>query len=118
MNSINHKRLYMDFLMDCDQLSEDIRLTLLNRIEQEESNNIPIRTLLSINKVINDNLPISSSIKQVRQLKIYDEDYINYVFDHQKEYGLSDHETAIHFNISRNTIAKWRKREYYSKFPL
>ncbi len=44
-----------------------------------------------------------------QQHRAYDEDTIKYILKYQSEYALSNIKTSEIFNVSRNTISKWRK---------
>lgn len=41
--------------------------------------------------------------------KVYDKNTIDYILKYQKENKVSDSYIAIHFKLSRCTIAKWKK---------
>lgn len=43
-----------------------------------------------------------------QKLRAYDEDSILNILNYQKKYKLSNTQTAIHFKLSRNSIAKWK----------
>ncbi|MFC3756779.1 helix-turn-helix domain-containing protein [Chryseobacterium tructae] len=44
-----------------------------------------------------------------RRHRCYKEADIQYVLEEQKILGLNDTQIAKHYNISRDTIAKWKK---------
>lgn len=46
-----------------------------------------------------------------QKLRSYDENSVLKILDYQQKNNLSNSMTALHFKMSRNTIAKWRK--YY-----
>ncbi|MCD9855164.1 helix-turn-helix domain-containing protein [Epilithonimonas sp. JDS] len=44
-----------------------------------------------------------------QQHKSYNKSDIFEILDYQKKYGLNNSQLAMHFNLSRNTVAKWKK---------
>lgn len=44
-----------------------------------------------------------------QKLKSYDRQSIFEILDYQKKHNLNNSQTARHFKLSRNTIAKWKK---------
>lgn len=49
------------------------------------------------------------SIRFNQRHKSYDKETILYVIKYQKDNNLNNSATAQYFNISRNTLAKWKK---------
>ncbi|AZB27394.1 helix-turn-helix domain-containing protein [Chryseobacterium bernardetii] len=44
-----------------------------------------------------------------QQHKSYDKKSINAILDHQKKYELNNIQLAKQFNLSRNTVSRWKK---------
>lgn len=47
-----------------------------------------------------------------KKLRSYDRSDIARILNHQKVNSLNNTQTARHFKLSRNTLAKWRKRYF------
>lgn len=95
----NYKRIYTDIMMD--KYPEKITecLHILNK------------KTLSVMDIIDLNNRISShNAKKInQQLKSYDRDTIFKILTYQKQHQLNNIETAKHFNLSRNSLQKWKK---------
>lgn len=73
-----------------------------------------LKNINSFNSVIKINQLISSdkdinAFKENQKGKVYDEPSIIEILEYQKKYRLNNSETSIHFCISRNTLARWKK---------
>ncbi|WP_313611685.1 helix-turn-helix domain-containing protein [Chryseobacterium arthrosphaerae] len=65
------------------------------------------KDILKLNSIISGN---SKSIIALNQkYKSYDKETILYILDYQKKNNLNNIQIARHFNMSRNTVTKWRK---------
>ena len=62
---------------------------------------------------VNDILFSKKNSKQVhlfnQKHRAYDEATINKILAYQKKHKLNDTQVALHFKLSRNSIAKWKK---------
>lgn len=52
----------------------------------------------------------ANEIRRNQKLKSYDKDTIFEILMYQKNNRLNNKQTAIHFNISRNTLTRWKKK--------
>lgn len=50
------------------------------------------------------------SNRQNQKYSSYSQKDVVFILDYQKKYNLNNSQLAKHFNISRNTVAKWKKR--------
>jgi transcriptional regulator with PAS, ATPase and Fis domain len=57
----------------------------------------------------------SSEIKKNSKFRSYDRETVQYIMEHKDRNNLNDSQTAKHFKISRNTLAKWRKELQLSR---
>jgi len=63
--------------------------------------------IISLNEKIFGNSRETARINQKH--RSYGNSTIFEILDYQKKYNLNNSQTANHFKISRNTIAKWKK---------
>ena len=63
--------------------------------------------VMSVNNILTDENEIQD---KDRIHKAYDEQTINAILQHQKEFELNNSELARYFKISRNTVLNWKKR--------
>ncbi len=77
------------------------KLKLLERVFQKES--FSSLDILRINKIIFENQ------NESQKYRAYEKSDIIYILNYQKEHHLSNVKLAKHFDISRNTISKWKK---------
>ncbi|WP_314241085.1 helix-turn-helix domain-containing protein [Empedobacter tilapiae] len=99
---INYKTLYTDILNDlypskisvCQKILDKKALTVLD--------------ILELNKLIfGDEYKKNIDVNQ--KFKSYSRQDILLILDYQKKHRLNNTQLANHFNLSRNTIAKWKK---------
>ena len=78
----------------------------------EEVNSLLSKPKLSVLDVIELNQKIFGKSKSVfifsQKNKSYDTSTILEILNYQKKYTLNNSQAARHFNLSRNTIAKWK----------
>ena len=110
MNYINYYALYSDFLEDSGSVFPVyIRRLLSGTLEKQRGSHMSYKTLWRINKIICYYCLERRSISTTSgQLKSYDEDFIRHILDHQKSHGLSNSQTSNMFELSRNTLSRWR----------
>ncbi|MBT2621937.1 helix-turn-helix domain-containing protein [Chryseobacterium sp. ISL-6] len=99
--------------------SPDYRLILSDVLEQkfphkkETYRSILEKEELSALDVIKLNRKIfegdQDRSQQSQKHRSYDKSAILEILDYQKRHGLNNTHVAIHFNLSRNTVAKWKK---------
>ena len=101
-NEINYKTLYTDIIND---LYPD---KLLQCQEILNKKTLSIFNVLELNKLIFGELNQNNNGFNQR-LKSYSKKDILLILDYQKKHGLNNSQLANHFNLSRNTVAKWKK---------
>ncbi|MGE8431522.1 helix-turn-helix domain-containing protein [Chryseobacterium joostei] len=99
-NAPNYKRIYTDILDikfpekkgDCEKLLNKLVLSDLD--------------ILSLNKMIFGHIP-DLNTRQI--FRSYSKSSILQILDYQKKHKLNNQELARHFNLSRNSVTKWRR---------
>ncbi|TDX87247.1 helix-turn-helix domain-containing protein [Epilithonimonas xixisoli] len=96
----NYTRIYLDIIKYKNK-EKIVSQELVKKI-----NNIKIvKDILEIEKeLFKDNY-----LRQNQKLKSYDEPTIKLILKYQKKNQLTNLELAKQYNISRNTIARWKK---------
>lgn len=102
MSNVDYKILYTDIIAkkhpekmrECDDLLNKENLTVVD--------------ILLLNKTIfGKNKPSDFSLNQ--KFKSYSKQDIVQILDYQKKHTLNNTQLANKFNVSRNTITKWKK---------
>lgn len=98
---------------DYKKIFEDI-ITKNCPERKEEFNHYFLKKRLSIMDIITLNSKIfklndKDTLAFNQKHKSYDEPTILKMLNYQKQQGLNNVELANHFNLSRNTVTKWRK---------
>lgn len=93
----NYKQIYIDLVME----KFPNKLNLLERLF--EKNHFSSLDILRINKMIFENQNDS------QKYRAYEKTDITYILNYQKEHHLSNVKLSKHFDVSRNTISKWKK---------
>ncbi|WP_313385580.1 helix-turn-helix domain-containing protein [Chishuiella sp.] len=91
MQKPNYKKIYEEILKR-------------KKIKKKINDKMSIKDVLKISKIIN---PDNQDKNQKH--KSYDLDYINYVLNDQLKHNYTNTEVANKYNLSRNTITKWKK---------
>jgi hypothetical protein len=104
MNTVNYQVIFTDIIKEVypDRLHESNLLHQINNISN-------FMDVLNVNKII-FNKAGGDRNKQQQRLKIYTHQDVLDILNYQKEYHLSNTETANHFCMSRNTLKKWKDR--------
>jgi hypothetical protein len=92
----NYKQLYKDIIHE--KYPEKVTEDLLFEIES-------IKSMIDI---ININKTIFGEKTNNQRLRSFDKNSILYILDYQNKNNFSNIQTAKHFKISRNSIAKWK----------
>ncbi|MGG5208245.1 helix-turn-helix domain-containing protein [Chryseobacterium sp. MIQD13] len=101
-NQPDYKKIYNDLivkkypekLVKCRMLLQKKELSVLD--------------IICLNQMIFEKTG-NYSTKENQKFRSYDKNTICYILDYQKEYKLNNIQLANHFNLSRNTVAKWKK---------
>lgn len=101
-SGINYKQIFSDILnIKYPQKKEECLLLL-----QKEK--LSVIDVIKINKVI-FGLPDKEKAKFNQTHRSYNRSAILQILDYQKKNKLNNSQLANHFNLSRNTVAKWKK---------
>jgi len=102
----NYKRIYTDIIRKKFPKKQQLVHSILSKKEITELDVLEINAKLfgSRNK---RNAEINSRHKS------YSKKAILKILEYQKEYQLNNTQTAHHFRLSRNTVAKWKKLFMY-----
>ncbi|MGV0924517.1 helix-turn-helix domain-containing protein [Empedobacter tilapiae] len=99
---INYKTLYTDIIND---LYPDKILQCQEILNKQDLN---ILDILELNKLIFGD-EHKRNIEVNQKFKSYSKQDILLILDYQKKHNLNNSQLANHFNLSRNTVAKWKK---------
>ncbi|KXH78310.1 hypothetical protein [Chryseobacterium kwangjuense] len=102
----NYKRIYEDMLnlhyphklTECRPVLDKARLSIFD---------IHLLNTIIFGKKNKENQVFN------QKLRSYNEEDIREVLRYQRQYNLNNTQTALHFKLSRNSIASWRK-----KYPI
>lgn len=98
-NTPDYKKIYSEMIPDkFPDKSESCR-SILNKKELNTMDIITLNTIISRKD--------SKSYNQ--KLKSYDRHTIFEILDYQKKHQMTNVTAARHFNLSRNTLQKWKK---------
>lgn len=77
----------------------------------EECSNILNKESMSILDVIKLNRLLFETDNEIanQKLKSYDKRTVLEILNYQKKNKMNNIQTAVHFNLSRNTITRWKK---------
>jgi len=103
-SSPNYKRIYTDLI--CKEFPEEKQL--LEFIKQKELTAIDI---IKIDNKLCD-LRKLGIVNDSQKHKAYDKSTILQILYYQEKNNLNNTQTATHFRVSRNSIAKWKKLFY------
>ncbi|MDC8099468.1 helix-turn-helix domain-containing protein [Chryseobacterium rhizosphaerae] len=101
--SVNYQKIYKDLIMKkFPEKMQEYDSFLL----KDEFTGLDV---IKINNLIFGDQ--SGSVQKLNQkLRSYNKHTILKIMDYQKRYKLNNSQLALHFNMSRNTIAKWKKQ--------
>lgn len=102
MKHPNYKKIYADMITMKFPDKQEICRSILDKSKLSTIDIIDLqKKIFGINNI---------SMGQFNQrYKSYDKSTILKILDYQKKNGLNNNELARHFNLSRNTVAKWKK---------
>jgi len=109
-SEVSFKALYFDFLKQTPNLSFELKVELKEYLQLLSKDNLSTKDLMKLNSIIKQNTSYKTDEKRYQQLKSYDEDYILDILEYQRINKLSDRYVCISNKLSRNTLAKWKKR--------
>lgn len=97
----NYKQIYTDIIQEKFPDKKEECHTILSK------NRISVMDIITINKIIFGTNKESDSFNQKH--RAYSKHDIMKILDYQQKNKLNNSQLAIHFSLSRNTIAKWKK---------
>lgn len=103
INVPDYRRIFQDII---DKKFPE-KKELYSKIVQKQS--LSMLDILRINDFIFNTKEGEKDIYN-QKLRSYDEDTVLYILDFQKKNYLTNTQLANHFKLSRNTVAKWKKR--------
>lgn len=106
MKKPDYKKIYTDLL---DIKKPEKKPYCMHILRKAEISSIDV---INLHKIIFGNQACKNSDNNQKH-KAYDQKTICEILDYQKKNHLNNRELGEHFTISRNTIAKWRK-----KYPI
>ncbi|MDH0658616.1 helix-turn-helix domain-containing protein [Empedobacter sp. GD03865] len=95
----NYKRIYSDILTKKYPEKKEV----CSQINKKE--NLSVLDIISLNEKIFGTNPSHN-----QKLRSYFKSDIIKILDYQKKHNLNNSQLASHFNLSRNTVAKWKKK--------
>ena len=99
---INYKTIYTDIIND---LYPDKLLQCQEILNKQDLN---ILDILELNKLIFEE-EYKKNIEVNQKFRSYSKQDILLILDYQKKHNLNNSQLANHFNLSRNSVAKWKK---------
>jgi DNA-binding transcriptional regulator YiaG len=101
-NRPEYKKIFEDIIIkNCPERKEEFNHYFLKK-------QFSIMDVITLNSKI-FNLNDKETLAFNQQHRSYDEPTILKILRYQKKQGLNNVELANHFNLSRNTVTKWRK---------
>lgn len=102
MNHPNYNKIYLDII---DRKFPERKEELTPLLSKEIVTSLEIINIH--NKIFNHQSKEVNIFNQKR--RSYDEESIKNILQYQISNKLSNHQTAIFFNLSRNSVTKWKK---------
>lgn len=107
LSTPNYKKIYTDIINEKFPSKKELCQNILNKEA------LTFLDIINLNKKLFNNL--NKEIKQENQkYRSYNKETILQILEYQVKNRLNNTQLAIHFNLSRNTVAKWKK--IYLKF--
>ncbi|KQM55241.1 hypothetical protein [Chryseobacterium sp. Leaf201] len=102
MKTPDYQKIYHDMI----RLKYPEKAVLCNRILQKSQ--LGFLDLIHLNTIISGNAD-KDIITDNQKLKSYNKQAVLQILDYQKKHKLNNAQLGRHFNLSRNTVAKWKK---------
>lgn len=99
----DYKRIYTDMIQKKYPHKKEECRTIL------EKNKLTTLDILKLNNIISDVHDCVVCISNQKH-KSYDSETIIKILKYQKKNKITNYQTAVYFNMSRNTITKWKKK--------
>lgn len=101
--SPNYTRIYQDIIEKKYPEKKERCLYLLGKEK------LTTREVITLNTVIFGTEGVSEVSENNQKFRSYDQETIRYILEYQIKNYLNNTQTAYHFRISRNTLAKWKR---------
>ncbi|SFN40781.1 hypothetical protein SAMN05421594_2640 [Chryseobacterium oleae] len=98
----DYKRIYTDLIERKQPKNSQKCLKILSK------KTLSYLDIITINDLISENNTKEARIQNQRH-RSYNQAAIFEILNYQKNNYLNNKELALHFNLSRNTVAKWKK---------
>lgn len=102
MKTPDYRKIYLDMIRIKYPEKKELCRSIL------EKKNIDPLDIIRLNDIIAGKSD-KEKIRDNQKLKSYDRNTILQILDYQKKHHLNNTELALHFKLSRNTVAKWKK---------
>lgn len=102
MKTPDYRKIYQDMIRMKYPEKEELCQSILSKKRIEPLD------IIRLNAVIAGN-SYKERVRDNQKLKSYDKKTILQILHYQKKNQLNNTELAKHFDLSRNTVAKWRK---------
>lgn len=102
-SSPNYTRIYQDII---EQKYPEKKESCLNLLTKKK---LTTREIIQMNTLIFGVENRSQFSENNSKFRCYDQETVQYILKYQITHQLNNTETASHFKISRNTLAKWKK---------
>lgn len=96
----NYKRIYSDLI---DKKFPEKKYLLASFLKKEE---ISVLDVIDLNNKI---FGSDASLKANQKLRSYTEKDVKKILEYQQQNNLSNVDLAYHYQLSPNTVAKWKK---------
>ncbi|WP_312553757.1 helix-turn-helix domain-containing protein [Empedobacter brevis] len=97
----DYKQIFLDILEKKYPTKKEKCWPILNQ------DCLSVLDIIRLNKIIFDTDKENEEFNQKH--RSYNKSTILKILDYQKKYNLNNSQLAHHFNLSRNTVAKWKK---------
>lgn len=104
----NYNKIYNDIIAKKFPDKKELCCHLLRK------KSLSVLDIIEINELLFQSKKRDSNIAN-QKFRAYDKSTILQILDFQKKNGLSNTQLALHYKLSRNTVAKWKK-QFYAKF--
>lgn len=102
----DYKRIYTDLIAACYPDKEEQCSYILSQ------NRLSAFDVIKLNKILTSNFEAEHDLSN-QNFRSYDRVTILKILDYQKKNKLNNTEISKQFKLSRNTVAKWRKKFLY-----
>lgn len=102
-NIPDYKRIYTDLVNEKYPEKKDVFTVILSK------KNFSVLDVIACNRILSSREDKNTFIFNQKH-RSFDQQSILEILDYQKKHQCSNVQLALHFKLSRNTIAKWKKK--------